>query len=403
MKKNIGILFPSSRKLGVFQYALSIGEGFLNYYPDHYNYSILYFDAENPREFFTAKNLKNVKFISLDGRVNNFRGKTKLLLNTLREKPFFTVNKHNRKILENSKIDLAIVPFPLLFGSEYKIPYIVAIPDIMYKYYPGFPEYRFLDRLKNNLVYKYSARSALLNVVDSQQGLEDLHKFFKIPKKKIRIIPYIPPGYVYKYKDMDESSVDILLKKYNLPEKFLFYPAQFWYHKNHLRLIKAMAFLRQNLDLEASLILVGSSKANYENYQKVMNLAKELKIEKQISHLGYVSDKEIVALYKKSWALVFPTLIGPTSIPPLEAMVLGTAVLCSNLFSMPEQIEKAGLFFDPFSVKDMAEKIHKIWINEELREELVQKGYERAGNMTLENYVEQWGKLIEEAINRFKI
>ena len=121
-------------------------------------------------------------------------------------------------------------------------------------------------------------------------------------------------------------------------------------------------------------------------------------MEKQVFILGYLSEKEIVALYKTSIALVYPSLIGPTNIPILEAMVLGTPVLCSNLFSMPDQTGDAGLLFDPFNVNDMVEKIHRIWVDENLRQELIQKGYKKVKNMTLENFAMQWEKIIEEAL-----
>lgn len=397
MKKNIAILFPSSKSQGIFQHALSIADSLVNY-SDKFNYYIFHYDSENPKKFLKIKNLEDIQFISLDSSLNSCTGKLKLLINVLLGKPLFSINKYNRDILKNIHADLLIIPFPLLFGFENKIPYIVFIPDIMHKYYPGFPEYPFLGRIKRDIVYRHSAKSSLLSAVDSQQGFEDLHKFYKIPKEKIRVIPYIPPGYIYKYKDMDKGLADNILKKYNLPRKFLFYPAQFWFHKNHLRLINAVKLVKENSGLDIFLVLVGSSKANYKNYQKVMSLIKEFKIENQIFHLGYVSDKEIVALYKKSLSLIFPTLIGPTSIPPLEAMVLETPVLCSNLFSMPEQIGDAGLLFNPFSMKDMAEKIHKIWTDEELRKGLVQKGRERVKNLNLENYAEQWEKVIELAL-----
>jgi glycosyltransferase involved in cell wall biosynthesis len=99
---------------------------------------------------------------------------------------------------------------------------------------------------------------------------------------------------------------------------------------------------------------------------------------------------------------VFPSLIGPTNIPPLEAMVLGTPVVCSNLFSMPEQVGDAGLLFDPFNVEDMAEKIYQIWTDEDLRQNLIRKGYERIRNMTIENYAKQWENIIDEALERIK-
>lgn len=397
MKKNIGILFSISRKMGVFQYGLSIAEGLINYIND-FNYTILYFGEESPKEFLKAKSLENVNFISLDGRPNSWTGKIEMLVNILTGNPLFVINKKNKDILKNARIDLLIIPFPLLFGFENKIPYIVSVPDIMYKYYPGFPEYSFRKRITNNLVYGCAIKHSVLNVVDSLYGLEDLRKFFNTPQENIRVIPYIPPGYIYRLKNMSQEIINNSLKKYNLPKKFIFYPAQFWFHKNHLRLIKALKLVKENKATKISLVLVGDPGANNENYKKVVSFIEKAGLKKQVFILGYVLDQEMVALYKKALALVFPTLIGPTSIPPLEAMVLGTPVMCSNLFAMPEQIGGAGLFFNPFNPEDMAEKIYQLWTGDKLREKMIKKGFIRAKKITPDGYTKKWENVIKEAL-----
>jgi len=69
---------------------------------------------------------------------------------------------------------------------------------------------------------------------------------------------------------------------------------------------------------------------------------------------------------------------------------------------MPKQVGDAGLLFDPNNVEDMAEKIYKVWIDENLRKELIKKGYERVKDLTPENYAKQWEKVIEEALGRLR-
>lgn len=355
----IGILFPPQESGGVFQLALSIFESISSYLC--------------------------LQCLKINIKEKNFLEKI--------ISPFY----------QNKEFDLAIFPTPFSFNFPRRVPFIVFIPDLMHKHYPSFPEYGLKQRFTRDMVYKYYAKHSILNLVDSQQGVEDLYKFFSISKEKIRIIPFIPASYVFKYKDMGKEIVETLSKKYNLPEKFLFYPAQLWYHKNHLRLIKALYLIKENYGIEIPLVLTGSVSGGYQkNYQKIRELAKNLKIENQIIHLGYVSEKEIVAFYKKSTALIFPSLIGPTSIPPLEAMVLGTPILCSNLFEMPKQVGNAGIFFNPFSVEDIAEKIYKIWTDENLRQELIRKGYERTKELTLENYAKKWERVIKEALKIYE-
>ena len=73
-------------------------------------------------------------------------------------------------------------------------------------------------------------------------------------------------------------------------------------------------------------------------------------------------------------------------------------MVSSNVCALPEQVGDAGLIFDPFNIEDIAEKIYNLWIDENLRAELVQKGYNRIKDLTLENYAKQWEDVIEEVL-----
>jgi glycosyltransferase involved in cell wall biosynthesis len=188
------------------------------------------------------------------------------------------------------------------------------------------------------------------------------------------------------------------MNKYRIPDKYIFYPAQFWHHKNHSRLIQALDVLREKYHIEIPAVFVGSA---WESADHVNNLIKELKMDAQILRLGYLEEREIVAIYKKATALVFASFADYTNIPVLEAMVLGTPVICSNVFSMPEQVGDAGLLFDPFNIEDIAEKIYTILSNASLRTELAAKGFKRAEYLSSENFVSQWKAVIQETrVNR---
>ena len=185
-----------------------------------------------------------------------------------------------------------------------------------------------------------------------------------------------------------------------MPKNFVFYPAQFWAHKNHLNLIKAIKIAEDKYNQKIPLVLVGNDKANSKNYNKIMNLAKDLNLQDRIFHLGYVKDEEIVALYKKTMVLVFASVGGPTNIPIVESMFLGTPVICPNLFAMPEQVGDAGVLFDPFNPEDMAEKIVKVWTDESLRKQMVDKGYEKIKDFNFESYAKMWIMAVKKALGK---
>jgi len=296
-------------------------------------------------------------------------------------------------VVRREKLDV-LVSFESLVGFHLRIPFLSFIGDVMYKYYPGMPEYRLKDRIVRGLTTKKLAKYSAFTVVDSEESKRDLMKFYRVDAERIRPIPLCAPPHIYEYRNLEESFIQEVVDKHRLPRRFIFYPAQFWYHKNHLRLVEALDLLRKEYRVEIPAVFVGAA---WQNLERVKNLIKELTMEDQVFCLGYLPEKEIVALYKRASALVFASVADYTNIPVLEAMVLGTPVVCSNLFSMPKQVGEAGLFFDPFDVRDMAEKIYRIWTDDGLREDLIKKGYRRAAELSPENFGKRWIALIEEA------
>ncbi|MBI3631785.1 MAG: glycosyltransferase, partial [Candidatus Staskawiczbacteria bacterium] len=317
-KKNIGIIFPPrSGNGGIFQYAMSVAEALINFCGD-FNYIIFYFDEKSPKDCLMIENKGNVNFIALKKRKENLIFKAGVAVGILTGKPIFTIGKHNKEILKKAKIDLLIITSPLLAGFEYDIPFIFPILDVMYiNYHLYFPEYSALKtRIVSQVVIKDLADRSKLSIACSEWDKNDIVKFLKQSQNKLVTIPMVPPGYVYSYKDMSQAEADGLIRKYNLPEKFLFYPAQFFPHKNHLRLIESIKILKEKYREKVNLVLAGNPKVNIDNYNKVKELIRKFNIEDQIFILGYIEDKEVVALYKKSTSLILPTFSGPTNLTP---------------------------------------------------------------------------------------
>lgn len=392
--KKIAIVFPPSTSGGVFQYALSIAENLL----DSGLFTIIALcDASESKEHFSSLENK-VQFIYRQPKKLSKSAKLIQLLGLAFNLKLLVLSSTDGH-LQDQSVDLTIIPTPFSMEAPKKIPFITSIPDMMHRYYPDFPEYDWKARLTRDISYGYYAKNAVLVITDSNQGAKDVAKFLKTPINKTFSIPFVPPDYIFEHRNMSTADANKTLSRYNLPDKFLFYPAQFWHHKNHLRLIQSLALIKKEHELEIPLVLAGSSKGQYQAmYEKIATEAEKLGLAGQIYYLGYVSDSEMAALYKKSAALVFPTLIGPTSIPPLEAIVMGTPVLCSNLFSMPEQLGDAALLFNPFDVRDMAEKIFQIWNYKSIKERLQKEMEIKRQDISRKNYAQKWVAAVDRAL-----
>lgn len=298
------------------------------------------------------------------------------------------------KVLRDYRIDL-LITFDSLVGFHLKIPFLSFIGDVMYKYYPQLPEYPLVQQWIRDLTTKLSIKHAEIVVVDSEECKKDLVKFFNVPSTKLKPIHLCAPPHIYKYANGQGTNGQDLITRHHLPPRFIFYPAQFWGHKNHANLVKALDLIKRKYGVEVPAVFVGSA---WESLQSVRSLLRELNLERQVYCLGYLPEKEIVALYKKADALVFASFADYTSIPLVEAMVLGTPIVCSNVFSLPEQVGDAGLFFDPFKIEEIANAIYRVWTDEELRKRLVANGHRRAEELSLGNFAKGWQNLIHETL-----
>jgi glycosyltransferase involved in cell wall biosynthesis len=374
----IGIFTLSSPDSGgVFQYTLSILEAMKEISKFSNNYEMIQIGYEN-----FPKILK--KYFIIEKQKTPIGLKVRRLIHT------FTGIKIG-KLAPDIDVNFIISPTITLLPYHMKKPYIVTIHDFQHKYYSEF--FTIKERLSREIAYRTGEKANLV-ICESNYVKQDIMKFLKINESKIKVLPSPPPSYLHNLEIRTEN-LSRLKNKYNLPENYIFYPAQFWYHKNHINLIRALRYIKDKYNLEIPLILVGSKKNNFEN---VMNEIQNLGLSQQVRYLGYVPDEDMPYLYKLATALVMPTLFESVSMPIWEAFYLGCPVISSYACALPEQVGDSGLLFDPYNIEDIAEKIYNIWTNENLRKELINKGFERVKDLTIENYAKEWEKILEEVL-----
>lgn len=266
--------------------------------------------------------------------------------------------------INTSKCDIVIYPSQDAVSYQTKKKSLSTIHDLMHRYESHFEEYQNGEYERREKHYSMMCKYADGILVDSEIGKQHVVESYSTDSSKVFVLPFVPPLYLLDAKEVDVKA------KYNLPDNYLFYPAQFWEHKNHINLLKAIKILKEK-NIEVNLVLVGSKKNNYE---KVMHLIKVLALQNNIFVLGYVSNDDMASLYKNAIATTFVSLIGPTNIPPMEALTLGSPLICSNAYGMPEQVRDGALLINPKSPEDIAKKIEKLISNKDLQEDLKNKG-----------------------------
>jgi glycosyltransferase involved in cell wall biosynthesis len=149
-------------------------------------------------------------------------------------------------------------------------------------------------------------------------------------------------------------------------EPFLLYPARPWPHKNHGRLLEAFARLRRDRP-ELRLVLTGGG------HRRIQQPGVEVR--------GLVSGEELVSLYRRAAALVFPSRYEGFGAPPLEAMACGCPVAAARAGSLPEVCDDAARLFDPESPSEIAAAVLEVLA---APDEWRARGLERAARFTWE-------------------
>ncbi|MCQ4088808.1 glycosyltransferase family 1 protein [Saccharibacillus sp. JS10] len=298
------------------------------------------------------------------------------------------------KILKEQQCDLWIFPSQDSYSFQVDVPALTTVHDLMHRYESRFPEVSDNGEASyRDWVYQNIVEHTKGVLVDSEVGKQQLIETYGVKEDCAFVQPYIPPNYIYNSPPKMRLSPAV---SESLPERYLFYPAQFWEHKNHASIVEAVRLLNEK-HIRVNFVFVGShtGTARSETYTKLIEQIEAYGLQNQFVFLGYVKDEEMPLLYKKSSGLVMPTFFGPTNIPPLEAFVLQCPVAISGIYGMPEQLGDAALFFDPNSVEEIADRIQTLWTNTKVSEELVQKGSRRSSDWGKTQFGENLMQIIE--------
>lgn len=365
--KRIGVLLAANKSSGgTLQYSLAMLEALklLN------DYKItLYVSKKNT-------SYDNCKF--LIQRLN--LGKGKWILHAL----FFILKiKIKEPFLEEDFI-VAPVSSPILLIT--KKDFLFTLHDLQEYYFPS--NFSRLQIWWRRFINKALTEKAKIIICESNYVKNDIIKYFNINPNKIRVI-ICPPYLGLKTNIETESS------RFKLPKKYLLYPASFWPHKNHLRLIETFKMIADHRH-DLYLVLTGNK---YSTYKILNDKVKELRLESKVIFLGFVDEDELAVIYKNALMLVMPTLFESVSIPIYEAFNYGVPVCCSNILALPEQVRDAGLLFDPMSTSSMYSSIIMLLDNEKIRNQLVINGYEILNRLRTDNYSNTFGLLLDSLTN----
>lgn len=296
-------------------------------------------------------------------------------------------------------VDVVIYAAPSTMSFEARTPYMMAIHDLQHRVQPEFPEVsRGREWETREYTIRNGVRHATRILVDSDVGKQDVLDFYGftgITEDRVEVLPFAPSPLLHRPEDDEVARVRA---DHRLPSGYLFYPAQFWPHKNHMRVVEAVHRLSRR-GVDAPVVFVGShaDPLMEETWRRVERLVRTYGLESQVLFLGYVPDDVMSVLYADAHALLFPTFFGPTNIPVVEAWSYEVPVITSDLRGIREHTGDAAYLVDPRSVDAIADGIELVTTDEGLRARLVEAGRARAGSYGRAEFEERLRAILQRA------
>jgi len=327
-------------------------------------------------------------------------------------------------LVNNEQIDLMHFPHfnvPLVYQG----PFVVTIHDLVLEHFPTqkastlSPIFYKIKRAGYKKVITSALKRAQRILAPSEYTKEELIKHFSLEKDKIKVTyEGAPEPKITNYKlqtgianfssrsnrGLKSAILQIptsnILQKYGIMKPYILYVGNAYPHKNLERLI--LAFERLNQDYQ--LVLVGEEDYFYKRLKEYSDTNIRIHTndtnDTNIIFTGFVRDGDLEILYKNASLYIFPSLCEGFGLPPLEAMACGVPVVSSNKTCLPEILGQAAYYFNPRSIDDIARTIKKVTTDEDLRKELITKGFERIKKYSWQKMAEKTLEIYEDKFSK---
>ncbi|HSQ27037.1 MAG TPA: glycosyltransferase family 1 protein [Anaerolineales bacterium] len=272
--------------------------------------------------------------------------------------------------------------------------FVLTIHDLKYISQPGFfRRAGWAKHLLMKTMMHHAAKHAQAVLTDSQFTANDLTKRLKVDPHKIYTIPLgVDEQFFRKLTDQD---LNLVRRKYRLPEKYLLTVGERRPHKNLCGLIRAFALFQKTAKRAYQLVIAGKP---YAEYQEPQILVEELRLGDCVFFLDYVEETDLPALYQMASIFLLLSYYEGFGLPILEAMASGVPVIASNCSALPEVVGEHGLLVDPGDAEATVDALHTILTSDSLRNELTQNAITWAQTFTWQSCAAQTLELYHQVL-----
>ncbi len=295
-----------------------------------------------------------------------------------------------RELMEGES-DILYTPTPVLRYFNCRTPSVLTMHDIQHVHHPEFFSWSRL--LSRRITYGLSARHARYFQANCNYIKEDLLVHF--PWLAPEQVEVIHPG-VPKESFAVSGAPDSLPERYHIPERFLFFPAQLWPHKNHLTILKALKQIETTDGLKIPLVLTG---AEYSGASRIFDFIADQSMD-YVHYLGKIPFEDVLALYRRAAFMITATIHESGCFPILEAAAAGTPVIASRIPPFEEFAEVLQLnLFNPLDPQELARLIVPLWKDEKTASAQAVHNREHVSFYSWESAARKYMQLFKRAVN----
>lgn len=255
-------------------------------------------------------------------------------------------------------------------------PQCLVVQDLAFLHYPSFYK-KSHTRYYKKYTPKFLDRAKVVVTV-SAYTKKDILANYAIDAGKIGIVP---KGVREIFQVQSPEIKEAIREKYTGGREYFVYTGAIHPRKNLVKLLKAFSVFKKRQQSNMKLVLAGRLARNYALFAE--NL-KSYRYRDDVVMTGFLEDEELAKLTGAAYVMVYPSLFEGFGLPVIEAMRSGVAVITSTGSAMEEIASGAALLADPTNHLEIADQMMRLYKDENLRNELIQKGMKVAEKYSLD-------------------
>lgn len=271
------------------------------------------------------------------------------------------------------------------------VPMVDVIHDLNFVHQPDFIEKKTVKRYYDRFFPQFAQRADRIATV-SEFTRQDIHQQYGIPLSKIDVV-YNGANEVFRPLSLSEQAQ--VKAQYTQGCDYFLFVGLIHKRKNLANIFRAFDAFKKSQESDAKLVIVGDKKwwqGEIEDTYLTMQYRDE------VIMMGRQQRDTLARLYASARALVYASLFEGFGIPIVEAFRAETAVITSNVTSMPEVAGDAAAIVDPASVEAITAAMARLWNEDEYRQSLIEKGRTRRELFSWEQTADKLWKTIETVL-----